>query len=439
MREHGIAGEVIVADNGSSDGSPAIALRAGRGVVNVADRGYGNALMGGIDAAARPLRDHGRRRRQRRLPRDPANRRQAPRGIRSGPGLPTPGGRRSDPARGHAVPPPLAGQSRCSRCSRVAGSGRGRFTTSTAGCAASRKDLYRSAGPALHRDGVRDRDDHQGEPLRGARSPKCPSRSTLMAARSHPPHLKTFRDGWRTLRFFLHVLAPLAVSRPGRPAHAPGLGRLAVAMPGLTMARRDLRRPHPPDRELGDPVRLSDDSLRHLHEDLRRERRPHARGSALHPVLPAGEPGARARCSPRSPFLIGVALLLGALNQWRLTGLRPTRLRPHDAPRRPGRDADRAGHPDRHVELLRQHPRDGSGERIAETRHGAGRLLQRPPRAPPAQGGRRAARWRVEYERVIQLAKPSPREPDPRRRARPRISRSPTTISWSAGIRIPSA
>ena len=46
-----IAGEVIVADNGSSDGSQAIASRLGARVVHVNAKGYGNALMGGIAAA----------------------------------------------------------------------------------------------------------------------------------------------------------------------------------------------------------------------------------------------------------------------------------------------------------------------------------------------------------------------------------------------------
>src|SRR5215211_7494216 len=46
-----IRGEVIVADNGSTDGSQAIAERNGARVVPVRFRGYGNALMGGIAAA----------------------------------------------------------------------------------------------------------------------------------------------------------------------------------------------------------------------------------------------------------------------------------------------------------------------------------------------------------------------------------------------------
>jgi hypothetical protein len=49
--EHGIDGEVIIADNGSTDGSQQLARDAGARVVAVTDKGYGNALMGGIRAA----------------------------------------------------------------------------------------------------------------------------------------------------------------------------------------------------------------------------------------------------------------------------------------------------------------------------------------------------------------------------------------------------
>lgn len=51
LRTHGIRGEVIVADNGSTDGSQEIARGLGARVVAVAERGYGNALRGGIAAA----------------------------------------------------------------------------------------------------------------------------------------------------------------------------------------------------------------------------------------------------------------------------------------------------------------------------------------------------------------------------------------------------
>src|SRR5580693_4800698 len=49
--EHGIEGEVVVADNGSTDGSQQLATEAGARVVPIAEKGYGNALMGGIVAA----------------------------------------------------------------------------------------------------------------------------------------------------------------------------------------------------------------------------------------------------------------------------------------------------------------------------------------------------------------------------------------------------
>ncbi len=51
INELGIAGEVIVADNGSSDGSREIAAGAGARVIEVAEKGYGAALFNGIKAA----------------------------------------------------------------------------------------------------------------------------------------------------------------------------------------------------------------------------------------------------------------------------------------------------------------------------------------------------------------------------------------------------
>ena len=46
-----ISGEIVIADNGSSDGSQAIAAAEGARVVPIPVRGYGAALAGGIDAA----------------------------------------------------------------------------------------------------------------------------------------------------------------------------------------------------------------------------------------------------------------------------------------------------------------------------------------------------------------------------------------------------
>src|SRR3982750_3987294 len=47
----GIAGEVVIADNGSTDGSQAITAAHGARLVQVPEKGYGAALAGGIEAA----------------------------------------------------------------------------------------------------------------------------------------------------------------------------------------------------------------------------------------------------------------------------------------------------------------------------------------------------------------------------------------------------
>jgi glycosyltransferase involved in cell wall biosynthesis len=51
IEKHHIAGEVVIADNGSTDGSQTIAAAHGARVVPVPIRGYGAAVMGGIQAA----------------------------------------------------------------------------------------------------------------------------------------------------------------------------------------------------------------------------------------------------------------------------------------------------------------------------------------------------------------------------------------------------
>lgn len=51
LERAGVAGEVVIGDNGSTDGSQDIARRAGARVVDVSRRGYGAALMGAIAQA----------------------------------------------------------------------------------------------------------------------------------------------------------------------------------------------------------------------------------------------------------------------------------------------------------------------------------------------------------------------------------------------------
>jgi glycosyltransferase involved in cell wall biosynthesis len=51
LAHHGVRGEVLVADNGSVDGSQALARACGARVIDVPERGYGSALRAGIAAA----------------------------------------------------------------------------------------------------------------------------------------------------------------------------------------------------------------------------------------------------------------------------------------------------------------------------------------------------------------------------------------------------
>jgi glycosyltransferase involved in cell wall biosynthesis len=51
LAKAGVSGEILIADNGSTDGSQAIAEKLGARVVAVSEKGYGNALRGGIAAA----------------------------------------------------------------------------------------------------------------------------------------------------------------------------------------------------------------------------------------------------------------------------------------------------------------------------------------------------------------------------------------------------
>jgi glycosyltransferase involved in cell wall biosynthesis len=52
IQKSGVRGEILIADNGSTDGSQAIAEKLGARVVNVKEKGYGSALIGGVRVAS---------------------------------------------------------------------------------------------------------------------------------------------------------------------------------------------------------------------------------------------------------------------------------------------------------------------------------------------------------------------------------------------------
>ena len=122
-------GEVIVADNGSEDGSPELAKDAGARVVHEPRRGYGSAYLAGFAAARGRLHRDGRRRPDLRLRRHSALHRGARRRRRSRDG-------RSHgwhPARGDALAAPLRRQPDADAASSTSSSAPA-SATPTAGC-----------------------------------------------------------------------------------------------------------------------------------------------------------------------------------------------------------------------------------------------------------------------------------------------------------------
>lgn len=232
LEAEGIAGEVIVADNGSSDGSIELARQAGARVVSVAKRGYGNALMGGIAAARGRLVIMGDAD-------DSYDFAEIPRFVTKlregydlvqGCRLPAGGGRVMPGAM------PLL--------HRVLGNPLFSFLTRWwfhveihdvyCGLRGFTKQAYESldqrcTGMEFATEMI----------LKGARfevrMAEVPITLHPDGRRSHRPHLKTFPDGWRTLRFYLMYSPKWLFLQPGLALMTAGLVGYALALPGLTL------------------------------------------------------------------------------------------------------------------------------------------------------------------------------------------------------------
>jgi glycosyltransferase involved in cell wall biosynthesis len=220
----GIPAEVIVADNGSRDQSIQIAEELGARVVHVEERGYGAALMGGIESAkgrfiimgdADDSYDFGQ------LPRfyerllEGADLVQGCR-LASGGGMVLPGAmpllhRFGNPALSWLVRRMFKAPVHDVYC----------------GMRGFRRDLYtrldqRCTGMEFATEMI------IKSTLFGARISEIPIVLHPDGRRSHRPHLRTFRDGWKTLRFFL-------LQSPRWLFLAPAFAMAMIALLGYAM------------------------------------------------------------------------------------------------------------------------------------------------------------------------------------------------------------
>jgi glycosyltransferase involved in cell wall biosynthesis len=230
--EHNIRGEVIVADNGSTDGSQGIAARLGARVVAVSARGYGNALMGGIAAARGKfiiMGDADDSYDFRDIPRF-VDKLRAGYDLVQGCRLPSGGGR--------VLPGAMPFSHRWIGNPLFSWLTRRMFDASIhdvyCGMRGFTKDLFarlnqRCTGMEFATEMII-KASLYGEKIGEVAITLHPD-----GRRSHAPHLRTIRDGWRTLRFFFMYSPRWLFLMPGSLLIILGLIGYGLAMPGLTL------------------------------------------------------------------------------------------------------------------------------------------------------------------------------------------------------------
>ena len=230
MEDHHIVGEVVVADNGSTDGSQDIARRCGARLVPVSARGYGNALMGGIKASRGRfviMGDADDSYDFLEIPRFVARLREGAELVQ-GCRLPAGGGT--------VLPGAMPFSHRWIGNPLFSGLVRRWFGACIhdvyCGLRGFTRDLFdrldlRCTGMEFATEMI------IKASLYKARVAEVPITLHPDGRKSHAPHLKTFRDGWRTLRFFLMYCPKWLFLIPGLVLILLGFVGYAVALPGL--------------------------------------------------------------------------------------------------------------------------------------------------------------------------------------------------------------
>lgn len=232
IEQAGVSGEVIVADNGSTDGSVEIAERCGARVLPVAAKGYGNALAGGIGSArgrfvimgdADDSYDFGE------IPKFVAKLREGYELVQ-GCRLPAGGGTVAEGAMPWSHR--WIGNPMFSLLSRWWF--HAPIHDVYCGLRGFTKALYDDL--ALQCTGMEFATEMiLKSSLYKRRIAEVPVTLHPDGRKSHAPHLKTLRDGWRTLRFFLMYSPRWLFLMPGVLWVALGFLGYALALPGMTL------------------------------------------------------------------------------------------------------------------------------------------------------------------------------------------------------------
>jgi len=231
LSAHGIAHEIVIADNGSTDGSQQIATEAGARVVDVPIRGYGGALMGGIQAARGRfviMADAD----------DSYDFLEIPAFLeRLRQGYELVQGCRLESGGGRVMPGAMPFLHRWWGNPMFSALARGWFGAPVHDVYCGLRGFSRSLYDRLH---LRSTGMEFATEMiirasvTGARIAEVPITLHRDGRTAHPPHLKTFRDGWRTLRFFLLYSPRWLFFMPGMALVLAGLAGYAVSMPALS-------------------------------------------------------------------------------------------------------------------------------------------------------------------------------------------------------------
>ena len=230
LRSAGIEGEVIVADNGSTDGSVEIAERLGARVVHVRDKGYGCALSGGFEAArgrfvvmgdADDSYDWGE------IPRFVAKLRE---------GFDLVQGCRLPSGGGTVLPGAMPALHRFWGNPMFSFLARKMFRAPVhdvyCGLRGFRRDFQ--AGLSQRCTGMEFATEMIVKAsLNGGKLAEVPITLHPDGRKAHAPHLRTFRDGWKTLRFFLMSSPRWLYLVPGALLIALGVAGFSLALPGV--------------------------------------------------------------------------------------------------------------------------------------------------------------------------------------------------------------